>query len=392
MRSIWSVVFRKEVVENARDRRTVFSALLIGPLFGPALFAGMIGFMIGLQKKEAEKTLEVPVIGAENAPNLVRFLESHGVQIQPPPKNVDKDLGDETVKVVLRIPSDYADKWRAGEPSRVEVLQDGSRQRSQTAATRLVQLLQGYGSQVGVLRLQVRGISPQIASPLVVAQVDRSTPQARGAMLLGMLPYFLTLSAFIGGMYLAIDTTAGERERQSLEPLLLTPASRGAIVIGKLLATTSYAALSLVISVIAFAIAMRFVPVGGLGMDVKLSVTTVLAVMVCVLPVAALAASMQTVVASFAKSFREAQTYLQFLIILPAVPSLMVVLNPTQPDDWMFGTPLLSQSLLVTSLLRGETQDTMQWAMSIGATLLAAVVLSFVSVRLYQRESLALAT
>lgn len=388
--SAWWTVFRKEVIENARDRRALSSALLYGPLVGPVLFAALITVILGQQQEAAEKTLQLPLIGAEHAPNLVRFLETQGVVIETPPQDPEAAIRDQTEDVVLRIPESYPARWLAAEPARVDLLFDASRQTAQTTVARVESLLQAYSRQVGVLRLQVRGIDPAVAAPVVVSQVDLSTAQSRAALLMAMLPYFLILSAFIGGMYLAIDTTAGERERQSLEPLLLAPVSRVQLAWGKLAATSLFASASLVICVLAFAVSMRLVPTAEFGLDLRLPFAAVLVMVITVLPVALLASGAQTVVASFSKSFREAQTYLQFLILIPALPSVLIAINPMKLELWMSAVPLLSQSLILTAVARGDTVAPQLILISMLSTTLLAAALGLVTARLFARERFAL--
>jgi sodium transport system permease protein len=388
--SAWWTVFRKEVIENARDRRALSSALLYGPLVGPVLFAALITVILGQQQDAAEKTLELPLIGAEYAPSLVRFLETQGVRFEAAPEDPEAAIRDQSEDVVLRIPESYPERWLAAEPARVDLLFDASRQTAQTTVGRVESLLQAYSRRVGVLRLQVRGIDPSVAAPVVVSQVDLSTPQSRAALLMAMLPYFLILSAFIGGMYLAIDTTAGERERQSLEPLLLAPVSRVQLAWGKLAATSVFAGASLVICVLAFALSMRLVPTAEFGLDLRLPLAAVLVMVITVLPVALLASGAQTVVASFSKSFREAQTYLQFLILIPALPSVIIAINPMKLELWMSAVPLLSQSLILTAVARGDSVPALPVLISILTTTLLAAVLGLITARLFGREKFAL--
>lgn len=388
-RNAWLTVFVKEVRENARDRRTLASALLYGPLVGPVLFAVLISFIMIQQREKLEEPLELPIVGVEHAPNLVRWLEQQGVLVQPAPDNPEAVVREQSEDVVLRIGPQYAAHWREGRPAPLDLLFDASRAHTRPTAERARALLQQYGSTVAALRLQVRGIAPQIIAPVAVVDRDLSTPQSRTGMIMAMLPYFLILSAFVGGMYLAIDTTSGERERQSLEPLLITPVSRAQIMLGKLLATSAYAAASLLICVIAFVISLGQIPADIAGFSLQLPAATAGLIMLTVLPIALLAASTQTVVAAMAKSFREAQTYLQFLILLPAVPSLVLVINPMKPELWMVLTPLFGQSALIGELVRGETVSLARIAGCSLTTLLASAVFAVVAVRLYHSERLA---
>jgi sodium transport system permease protein len=388
-RHAWLTVFSKEVRENARDRRTLASALLYGPLVGPVLFAVLITFILVQQREKFEKPLALPVIGAEHAPNLVRWLGQQGVRVQPAPEDAEAAIREQSEDVVLRIGAQYGAHWRAGKPAPVELLFDASRTHTSPTVERTRGLLQQYTSTVAALRLQLRGIAPQIVTPVAVVERDLSTPQSRTGMIMAMLPYFLILSAFVGGMYLAIDTTSGERERQSLEPLLITPVSRAQIMLGKLLATSAYAAASLLICVFAFVVSLGQIPSEAVGFSLQLPVRTALLIVLTVLPIALLAASTQTVVAAMAKSFREAQTYLQFLILLPAVPSLVLVINPMKPELWMYLTPLFGQSALISELVRGETVSTVYIAACSLSTVLLSALFALLAVRLYHSERLA---
>jgi sodium transport system permease protein len=392
VRHAWWTVFAKEVRENARDRRTLASALLYGPLVGPVLFALLISFIMVQQREKFEKPLELPVVGAEHAPNLLAYLQQQGVVVQAPPPDAEAAVRDQSQAVVLRIGVQYAEHWRAGKPAPLELLFDASRAHTNPTIERTRALLQQYGSTVAALRLQVRGVAPQIVTPVAIVDRDLATPQSRTGMIMAMLPYFLILSAFVGGMYLAIDTTSGERERQSLEPLLITPVSRAQIMLGKLLATSAYAGASLLICVLAFVVSLGLIPADVAGFSLQLPAKTAALIMLTVLPIALLAASTQTVVAAMAKSFREAQTYLQFLILLPAVPSLVLVVNPMKPELWMYLTPLFGQSALIGELVRGESVSMAHIAGSSASTVLLSVLFAIFAVRLYHSERLAVST
>jgi sodium transport system permease protein len=391
LRGGWWTVFVKEVRENLRDRRALGMALLYGPLFGPILFAMMTSFIIGKQLDDAEKPLALAVIGAERAPNLIDFLSQQGVSVKPPPADPDAAIQAQNEDVILRIPETFAEQWQDGTPARLELLVDESRQQTHTAINRVRGLLERYSSQIARLRLQLRGIDPQLGAPLLIAEHDLSTAQSRAGALLAMLPYFLILCAFLGGMYLAIDATAGERERQSLEALLINPVPPTQIMAGKLAATAVFALASVVNCIIAFMIGLHYIRGDEIGLNLTLAPTSALLVLLLIAPVALLAAAVQTIIASFARSFREAQTYLQFLMIIPAIPSILLVVNPIKAVTWMLATPLLSQSLLINQLARGDDLALLDIALSVSGTLAAALLAALVAVRLYRGERLALA-
>lgn len=382
-------VFLKEVTENLRDRKTVMNALVMGPLLGPVFFAVLMSFVITKQLDIAEKPLEVPVVGAEHAPNLVGWLQRQGVQVQPAPDDAEAALRERDASAVLVIPADYVARWNAGETAQVQVLHDSSNQDSRAPVGRLDGLLEAYARQQSALRISARGMHPAVLSPVVVARRDIASQQQRAGQLLGFLPYLLILGAFLGGMYLAIDTTAGERERQSLEPLLANPASRAEIVLGKLGATFGFAMVSMMLSLVVFAIAFRYMPLDRLGMKVEFGAALVLRSGLLMVPLALAFAALQTVVAAYAKSYREAQTYLSLLMLLPMIPSVLLMVSPMQGEAWMSATPLLSQNVLIMALAKGEAVSLLDFALSFGCTLALAIVLVWVAVRIYHREQLA---
>lgn len=383
------IVFGKEIRESFRDRRSVTSALVMGPLLGPALFAAMMVGILGMEQQRAEETLEVPVVGAENAPNLVDWMRAQGAEITDPPADPEAAVKDNDEPMVMVIPEGFGERLTSAEPAVVEIIFDRSRRESDTYVSRLRNLVDRYGRTVGALRLQARGVNPSIMRAVVVTDRDISTPESRGALVLGMMPYFVMFALFMGGMYLAIDTTAGERERQSLEPLLLNPVPRGEIMAGKLAATMVFALLSLALTVTAFAVAMGFVPVAELGLGLALDLPTCLAMFAVTAPMALVAGGLQTIVAAFAKSFREAQTYLSFLLFVPMLPTLALFVLPVQAKLWMMSIPILSQSLLIQQLVRAESLDAMDVLVSVATTVVLGVLLALVAARLYHNERLA---
>lgn len=382
-------VFLKEVTENLRDRKTVFNALVMGPLLGPLFFVMMISFVINKQLDGAEKPLEVPVVGAEHAPNLVGWLRQQGVVVQPAPEDPAAAVRGRDARAVLVVPASYPEHWRAGETAQLELLYDSSDQDGRGPVSRLSALLDAYGRTQSALRVSARGLHPSILQPVAVAERDLASKQQRAGQMLSFLPYLLVLGAFLGGMYLAIDTTAGERERQSLEPLLASPASRAQIVAGKLGATFSFAMVSMMLGLVAFAVAFQFLPLDRLGMKVDFGASLILRAGLLMLPLALVFAALQTVVAAYAKSYREAQTYLSLLMLLPMIPSVILMVSPMKGELWMSATPLLSQNVLVMALARGEVVSLADFLLSFGATLALGLALSWLAVRIYHREQLA---
>jgi len=310
---IFLSVFTKEILDNFRDRRTLASALIMGPLFGPMLFAFVINLSIERSLSSADQTLDLPVIGQQYAPNLMRYLESSNIKVVDGPE--DRDAAIAAVKagrldVVVLITERFGEQLRDGLPARIEVFADHANSQAERDARRARRALGGYSQELAAMRLVVRGVSPLVLRPINVDDVDVSTPSGRSAMLLGMMSYFFIFAMLMGGMYLAIDTTAGERERGSLEPLLALPVTRAQLMLGKIAATCVFMAVSLMLSLWSFFVALKFMPLQQLGMTPNFGPGVVIAAFFVLAPFVLLGASLMTLVASFTKSYKEAQTWL----------------------------------------------------------------------------------
>jgi len=258
-----AVVFRKEILDNFRDRRSLTSAMLFGPLFGPVLFAVMISFALDRVVSSEDALVRVAVSGAEHAPNLVEHLRRSNADIVP--MDVDLEQARKMVAagledVVLFIPVTFGEEFAAGRPAVLQLVSDSANSAAEEGVRRIRLMLGAYAGRIGSMRLQARGVSPAVTIPIAIDEVDVSTPAGRSVLLLGMMTYFIIFSMLMGGLYLAIDSTAGERERGSLEPLLTLPVSRAVLIVGKILATATYMITALALTLFVFAVVLTQVP------------------------------------------------------------------------------------------------------------------------------------
>lgn len=385
------IVFLKEVLDNLRDRRTLVSALLLGPIFGPVLFAVIINLSVSRAIDSANEALELPVIGADYAPNLVRFLESRNFTLVDPPasRNAAIDaVGRGDFDVVIVIPESIGEDLASGTPVRIEVISDQANTNAERNARRATGALAVYNQQLAVMRLTVRGINPVALQPLNVDPVDVSTPSGRSAVLLGMLSYFFIASLLTGGMNLAIDSTAGERERGSLEPLLCLPVVRDHLIIGKIAAACLFMAMSLGLSLTAFHLTLQFLPLQELGMTPNFGLDVVAAAFLLLLPFTLIGASLMTLIASFTKSYKEAQTWLTAVILAPTLPILVASILMVRPSAWLMLIPSMSQHLLIVSLIKNEAINWLFVMLSVFGTLTLGLLLVAATTRLYRREGL----
>jgi len=384
-------VFFKEILDNVRDRRTLTSALIMGPIFGPVMFAFVINLSIDRALDDAESTMELPVIGQEHAPNLLRFLESRNIDVVAGPEDIDGAA--EAVKsgkhdVVLVIPEQFGEQLADTIPARLELFSDEANSQGEKEARRARSAIRAYSRQISGMRISARGINPLLLRPIHIDEVDVSTPSGRSAMLLGMMSYFFIFALLMGGMYLAIDTTAGERERGSLEPLLSLPVTRGQLILGKIFAACVFMAASLLLSLLSFYVVLKFMPLEQLGMTPNFGLPVVAAAFFLLLPFILLGASLMTLVASFTKSYKEAQTWLSVVLIAPTLPILVVSILTLRPQlEFMF-IPSLSQHLILVDMVKNEPLNGLHIAISACSTLLFGALLTWICARLYRREGL----
>ena len=390
MRAILSV-FRKEFRENLRDRRTLISALIFGPLFGPLLFAAALSLSIERGTSAADKPVTLAVSHAERAPNLLAHLRQYGVKVETVP--YDDAAARAAVKehrkpFVLMVTDDFGSRFQQSRPAQLLLYVDSSDANNGKEVSRIRVLLSQYGSLLARLRVMARDIDPLVLSPIVIHDVDVSTPASRSVLALGTLSYLVLLTMLMGGMYLAIDATAGERERGSLEPLLTVPVRREHLIYGKMLATCAFMTLSLSLTVSAFAIVLQFAGLERFGMSVNFGPLVALTVVACCLPLVPLGAALMTIVAAFTRSYREAQTYLGLVLLVPTLPLVFASVLGLQPTASLMAVPSLSQHFLITSLLRDEPIPGGFLALSVGVTLALGALLVFIAGRLYHREAL----
>lgn len=387
---IWTVM-GKELRDLSRDRRTLALTLLLGPLLYPLLLLGMGGLAEKRTRTQVESELVVPVIGAEHAPNLMAFLASANVRAVDPPADVESAIHRQDVDVALRIDPDFAEDWRGGKPALVEIIYDSTRRDADIPVSRIERMLTAYSGQVGALRLLARGIDPGVIEPVAVGRQDLATAEAkRGVMLSFMLPVLLTITAFVGGAYLVMDTTAGERERQSLEPLLATPAQRSAIVTGKIAAACMVGLVALLLTLVSFKLSGMLAP-GSMAKQLNLSMGSMGQMLVVMLPMLFIGTALLTLLSASAKSMKEAQSHMTWLMLLPMLPGYALMAYPLKSELWQFAVPFLSQNQMLLKVIRQESIPAQVWTVYLVAGLGLALVLCWAAVRRYNNERLAIA-
>ena len=361
MKMIFTMV-SKELIDAARDKRSVMAGLYYA-IGTPLIMCGM--FMVLIGQLSSPEDLNIKINNADNAPDLVRYLSNNGI---------NNGEGESANKITLTISEDYAANMAKAKPAEVLLIADNSDEKLQKSIRRLERQLQSYSAEMGSLRLIARGINPRITQPLNIKVEDQATADSKGGMILGIAIFTMMYSVFISGMHLAIDTSAGERERNSLALLLSHPMSTRQLVIGKIIAVSCFALLGLILILLVSKVAYAFVPWQEIGFTVHISQDFMQLMFLIGIPVALMAATLQLYVSFMAKTFKEAQSYLTMVLFVPLALSMAASYN-IAPDvlQWL---PVSGQQQALMDFIKGREIPMMQLIVSSVATLAIAVALA----------------
>jgi len=341
------------LLDALRDRRTLIVVLFSSVLLGPLVLIALSGLLASFEA-QAERR-EVVVAGIEHAPGLKNFLERQSYTVKPAPADYEAGLRrSKLADAVLVVPERFEAALLGGEQPVIEVISDSGNRQSQASAGRAVQLLNAYGRERGQLSLLMRGVSPELLQPLQVEERDLASTQTRAAQLTGMLPFFVIMAVLYGALNAALDTTAGERERSSLEPLLMTPAARASLVLGKWGAVASLAMLIAVLSCLSFLPAQWLLRSDTLQAMFQFGWHEALMFLAVLLPFAAALSAVLMAVAIRCKTFKEAQASSTVVVLAVSLLPLVTTFNQSGEAPWHLWVPALAQYTLMMRVLKGE--------------------------------------
>ena len=378
MKAAW-LVYRKELVDALRDRRTLLMVLLSSVVLGPVLLVAL-SMLVGQMERRAEQR-EVMVAGIEHAQTLENYLRRQTFTVKRAPPDYERQLQDSKLgDPVVVVAPDFESALQRGEAPLLEVVLSSANQRSQSGGWRVHRLLQGFVSEQAMLRLASRGVSPQVAQVLEVESRDLANPQTRAAQLTGMLPFFVLMAVLYGALHAALDTTAGERERGSLEPLLTNPASRVALVLGKWAAVASLGLLIALLSSFSFLPGQWLLRSETLQALFQYGLREAVLFVLLLAPLAAAVSALMMAIAIRCKSFKEAQANNTVLMLAASLLPLVTLFNQEGEQPWHLWVPALAQTTLMNRVLRGETLGAVELLVPLlVATLVAAAGIAFVA-------------
>lgn len=380
------VVIFKEIIDNLRDRQTLLYALLFGPVLIPILIGGAMVTSLSHFQIDFEEITELHVENLDSAPNLIEYLYSNNIDAIPAPQDYESQLQSGDIAAVLEITPEYQQALREGTPAPLTIHANEGDKASAKYARKVVSVISGYKRVIDSLRMQHRGIDPSVFSSISVVQNDVSADGARGQLIGSLLPFLFIVSMVLGGFYLAIDTTAGERERQSLEPLLTLPIARSKLVLGKYGATLCFVFLSAVLTALSIILLFPFIPVELLGSRINFDSQTVVKAFLMVCPLVFFVSALLITIAAFTKSSKEAQTYLGLMMVIPMAPFFVLQFVNIKSAALTMALPMLSQYQLLEKVVLQEPVRPLYITLSVAGTLAASAVLLAIAIKLYQRE------
>ena len=385
--SIMRIVAKKEFRDGVRDKRALLSAFFF-PLSAPLFIYFLLNAVI--EMSQVDETVSVPIYGADAAPGLIAYLTEAGIDVDHrDPQTLDEvksQVADQTLDFALMIPEDFQDTMTSYRPPDLLIVSDSSRNDVAAQVGQLRRVLNQYNQELISLRLIARGVSPKVTIGARPISIDVASDQKRTANVLNFIPIYVLMAAFVAGLGIAIDGTAGERERKSLEPLLINPIRPIDIIFGKWFASGTFALLGMLATLVLCVVAMFALPIEEIGLSFEISTKQALALLMVSLPVPYIAASLQILLGLFAKSFKDAQSYIGILVILPMVPVIIRQFMPFVTEPWMAGIPIFAQSVLMMDVLAGSGYSFLGLSVALVSGFVASALLCLVAARLLTTE------
>jgi sodium transport system permease protein len=390
------IVYRKELIDSLRDRRTVISMIVVPLVLMPLLTIGLGVVLVRQVRQAREEVPNVMILGGGDSPKVRAELEKlEGVQIVPQKPDYAEEISSKQIRAAVEIPAGFDAKLAAGEPMSVKIYMYEGELKSGFGAERLQNFFRDLRDRTIRERLEARRLPESMIRPFDIRQQNVAPPEkVSGALLGGLVPYFVILLCLTGAMYPAMDLTAGEKERGTIETILCSPVSRTHLVLGKFLmvltASVATAVLSILSMTVSFGVGKKMLQdvadrTAGQVLQITMTGKAVLSVFVMVLPLAVLFSAALLAIALFAKSFKEAQSYISPLMIVVILPAVAAVLPGVELNTTLALLPVLNTSLVSKEIMTG----TYHWkyiALIFTSSCIYAAAAIAIAVKLFQRE------
>ena len=376
-------ILNKELIDAMRDFKSLATALFM-PIFFALFSLGSMHFIVSMQQSNDQIIL--PVQGIENAKPLVDWLTEAGITVIAAPGNPEEKILSKTYDVILIIPENFPENFRQQRQATVDLLSDHSSSKTQGKVRKVRQLVNQWSMKIGSIRLLTRNISPTIARPAVINDINVSTDQQVAAKILASFPMFTLLIVFASGIGMASDMTAGERERKSLEPLLINPVPYTYVFFGKWTAAVLVTFCITLFGIGLQILSINVAPLEELGLRLAMGWSQFALIMFIVIPVIFLASALQLLVSLFARSFKDAQSYNSLIVLLPVIPGLYLTFSSGSAEYWQMLVPILGPTALIVDVIGGEPIAIQHAIIAGGTSLVITTLLVFLGILLLKRE------
>jgi len=389
MKSI-RIVYKKELLDTIRDRRTIISMIVIPILLFPILTIGFSSFAVTMVEKSAEQIHKISVVGKENAPELYAMIDSSTKVEIVEVDSIEKAIDTKEIRAALIIPDDFTQKIQATDSTSLTILYNAAETKSEFARDRLENIASDYRKDILHQRLLHEDLNPKLLKPFYIYN-DNVAKEKMGSFLLSMfLPYIIIILSMVGAMYTAIDLTAGEKERGTLETILVSPIPRWQLATGKFLVILTTSLVSTILSITSMTATMFFgiMSFGSMAESLGLNITPVmiLIIVLMMIPTACLFSALLMSVSIFAKSYKEAQSYVSPLMIIVILPALVSFIPGIELNLQLSFVPLINICLIIKEALMGSINWIFISIVFISTALYAAFAI-FITHRLFEKES-----
>ncbi len=370
------IVYRKELSDALRDRRTWIVVLLVSLIAGPVMLLMLSRFIGSIEETVARR--EVFLTKPAAAPTLVNFIQRAGGSVREAPANYREQIkSGELRNAVVVIPDDFEAQLARGDTIHLDVVFDDSSIRAKAPTNVANSMLRSFNRELGTQRMLTRGVSPQVLTPIDIQGVDVSGGNARGAQLLLFLPLAALLAAVVGAISISIDVTAGERERGSLEPLLMNPVNLASIVLGKWGVVATSSAAVVILTLAGYFVANALIPNETLAALMRFGTFEASLFLAMLLPFCLCIAALTTLAAIYGRTYKEAQVYLSYLTTLINIAPVVTLFVADRDELWQLFVPAMAQQTVMMRTLRGETVSAVDVLLpAIVALVIAAVALA----------------
>jgi sodium transport system permease protein len=390
------IVYRKELTDSLRDRRTVISMIVVPLLVMPLLTIGMGALSLALVGLAMKEVPSVMILGGEDSPHLMTELRQlQDVRIVPAKPDYAEEISNKQIRAAVEIPRDFDAKVAEGKSSTVKIYMYAGELKSGFGADRLQRFFREMRERTIREHLEARALPETLARPFDIEEKNVAPPEKVGGVLLGgIIPYFVILLCLTGAMYPAMDLTAGEKERGTMETILCSPVSRTHLVLGKFLMVLTASIATAVLTILSMAVSfgagkkmLLAFTYGAADAALQITITgkAIVSIFIVVLPLAVFFSAALLALSLFAKSFKEAQSYISPLMIVVVLPAVAALLPGVELTPALALLPVLNTSLVSKEIISGTYHWDLIALIFLSSSAYASIALA-IAVKLFQEE------